>query len=267
MTSQLLVVVALTLAAPRPDPAARGLDLFVHAPDKIAAGGRLPVQVRVFGFPQVARLAPLAGATIEATWDPESLGKKVASAPPVVSAKSDADGRAHLELDVPHGTGTLKLLLSVRNGEHQRTRELSIERLPARAIDLRVSDEAVVPGGALSVWAFVRDAASGRAVAAVPVDFELNGRNVARFSRRLTTDGAGMVAMQVPVPFTEDPDAGWTLTARTASGTDDDVSAVQSLHVREETPGLPSLAVHWKDRSARPGTRVGFRVEARDGTR
>src|SRR3954471_4917423 len=143
MTSKLLVV-GLMLAVNPPaaahaqDPAARGLDLFVHAPDKIAAGGRLPVQVRVFGFPRVSALAPLAGATIEATWDPESLGKKVASAPPVVSAKSDAEGRAHLEVDVPHGTGSLKLLLSVRFGEHQRTRELLIERLPARAIDLRV---------------------------------------------------------------------------------------------------------------------------------
>ncbi len=254
-------------ASARSEPAARGLDLFVHAPDKIAAGGRLPVQVRVFGFPQVSTLAPLAGATIEATWDPESLGKPVAVAPPVVSAKSDADGRAHLELDVPHGTGTLKLLLSARFGEHQRTRELPIERLAARAIDLRVSDEAVVPGGTLSAWAFVRDAASGKAAPAVPVDLELNGRNVAHFSRRLITDGAGMIATQVAVPFTEDPDAGWTLIARTASGTDDDVSAVKSLHVREETPGVPSLAVHWKDPSARPGTRVTFRVEARDGTR
>ena len=124
----------------------------------------------------------------------------------------------------------------------------------------------MVPGGALSAWAFVRDATSGKALAAVAVDVELNGRNVARFSRRLTTDAAGMVATQIPVPFTEDPGAGWTLTARTASGTDDDVSAVRSLHVREETPGLPSLAVHWKQPSARPGTRVTFRVEAHDGT-
>lgn len=256
------------LPAPaRSDPAARGLDLFVHAPDKIAAGGRLPVQVRVFGFAQVSTPAPLAGATIEATWDPESLGKKVASAPPVVSAKADADGRAHLDVEVPHGTGGLKLLLSVRFGEHQRTRELPIERLPARAIDLRVSDEAVVPGGTLSAWAFVRDATSGKALARVPIDLELIGRNVAGFSRRLTTDEAGLAAIPIPVPFTEDPEAAWTLTARTASGTDDDVSAARSLHVREETPGHPSLAVHWKEPSARPGTRATFRVEAHDGTR
>ena len=275
MTSQILVVAGLTLAvipralpaSGRSDPAARGLDLFVHAPDKIAAGGRLPVQVRVFGFSQVSTPAPLAGATIEATWDPESLGKKVASVPPVVSVKSDAAGRAHLEVEVPHGTGKLTLLLSARTGEHQRTRELEIERLPARAIDLRLSDRAVVPGGTLSAWAFVRDAASGKAIARVSVDVELREGSVARFSRRLTTDEAGMVATQVPVPFTEDPDAHWTVNARTAVGTDDDVSAEQSLHVREETPGLPSLAVHWKDPSARPGTRATFRVEARDGTR
>ena len=275
MTSQLLVVVGLTLAviphalpaAARSDPAARGLDLFVHAPDRVAAGGRLPVQVRVFGFLQVSKLAPLAGATIEATWDPESTGKPVASAPPVVSAKSDAVGCAHLEIDVPHGKGKLRLLLSARSGEHQRTRELEIERLDARTIDLRVSDRAVVPGGTLSAWAFVRDTASGKAVARVPVDVELREGTFTRLSRRLLTDTAGMVATQVPVPFTEDPDARWTLSARTALGSDDDVSATQPLSVREETPSAPSLAVHWTQSSARPGTRAAFRVEARDGTR
>ncbi len=278
MTSQVLVVVGLTLAAvPRPlpagvpagrrsDPAARGLDMFVHAPARIAAGARLPVQVRVFAFPRVSTLAPLAGATIEATWDPESLGKKMAAAPPIVSAQSDDAGRGHLDVDVPPGRGPLKLLLSVRFGEHQRTRELPIERLPARAVDLRISDGAVVPGGTLSAWAFVRDAVSGKAISAVPVDVELLEGSVARFSRRLITDEAGMVATQVPVPFTEDPDAHWTLSARTAAGTDDDVSAAQSLHVREETPSAPSLALRWTQPAARPGSRATFRVEARDGT-
>src|SRR3954466_5757436 len=39
-------------AAPRAgDPAARGMDLFVRAPAKGASGGRVSIQVRVFGFP------------------------------------------------------------------------------------------------------------------------------------------------------------------------------------------------------------------------
>jgi hypothetical protein len=56
------------------DPAARGLDLFILAPAEAPSGSMLPVQVRAYGFATVATPAPLGGATVEATWDPESLG-------------------------------------------------------------------------------------------------------------------------------------------------------------------------------------------------
>jgi hypothetical protein len=249
------------------DPAARGLDLFVHAPHEVAAGGRLAVQVRVFGFPTAATLAPLAGAHLEATWDPESLGPHASAAPPVVIATSDAAGRAHLDVDVPRGRGKVKLLLSARAGDHQRTRELEIARLEPRALELRGSDTAVVPGGAVSTWLFVRDRVSGQAIPGVPVDVELIEGNVARFARRLTTDRAGMAAAQVPVPFTDDPGWTWTLNARTALGTDDDATASSVLRVREETPGAPEMSLHWTQPSAAPGTRAAFLIVARDGTR
>ena len=105
LPAALLVVLAFNRpgdAAPR-DAAARGLDLFIHAPAEVPSGATLPVQVRVFGFPTVAKPAPLAGATVEATWDPESLGEKVAKVPPPVSIACDESGRGHLDIEVPPG--------------------------------------------------------------------------------------------------------------------------------------------------------------------
>src|SRR4051812_24855476 len=60
-----------------PRPVARGLDLFIHVPDHAAALGVVPLQVEALGFPTVVSLVPLAGASVEATWDPEHLGPGV----------------------------------------------------------------------------------------------------------------------------------------------------------------------------------------------
>jgi hypothetical protein len=64
------------------DPAARGLDVFVHAPALAPPLGTLPVQVQAFGFPTATGMVPLSAAAIELSWDPEHLGAKVHRAPP-----------------------------------------------------------------------------------------------------------------------------------------------------------------------------------------
>jgi hypothetical protein len=46
---------------------ARGLDLFLHAPDRGAPGATLPVQVVALGFPTAITLRPLEGAPIART--------------------------------------------------------------------------------------------------------------------------------------------------------------------------------------------------------
>ena len=67
-----LASVSTGLSAPE-DPAARGLDIFLHAPLEVAPGTMLPVSILSYGFPQVTRAVPLAHADIEAGWDPETL--------------------------------------------------------------------------------------------------------------------------------------------------------------------------------------------------
>jgi hypothetical protein len=69
------VAVAVAITAPTvpasaasKDPAARGMDLFLPAPKSVPSGGTWPVQIRVFGFSTVSTLAPLAGATVAASW-------------------------------------------------------------------------------------------------------------------------------------------------------------------------------------------------------
>jgi hypothetical protein len=112
------------------DPAARGLDIFVHAAPRAAAGGRLAVQLRVFGFPRAgaagrrARRSDLGSAV---------TGTRASSAPLVVAATADAAGRAHVDVEVPRGKVGATLWLSARWGDHQRTRELTVTRLDARA--------------------------------------------------------------------------------------------------------------------------------------
>jgi hypothetical protein len=251
------------------DGAARGLDLFLHAPDEVLSGGSLPVQARVYGFPTVTTLAPLAGATVEATWDPESLAegkdKPVASVPPAVATVSDGAGRAHLEIPVPSGSGKLKLLVAARWQGHERVRTLEVSRLPRYELDLRASDTQVVPGGTIAAWMLVRDRVTGRPAAHMPVELVLSEGSVSRGTRRLRTDVAGVVSTEVRIPAVDDPDWHWNLTARTVETTGEHVEATLSLGVREETPQAPTLAVRWKTNPVRPGDVASLLIELRDG--
>ena len=253
-------------AAPA-DRAARGLDLFVHEPGKVAGGASLALQIRVFGFVTVSTTVPLPGAEIEAVWDLDSRGGAGVTAPPPSRARTDAAGLAHVDVPVPAGSGPLKLLLSARVAGHERTREITVTRVPAREIDLRVSDSAVVPGGAVAAWAVLRDVASGQPIAGAPLDVELREGKAVRFSQHLVTDGAGMAATRVPVPATDDPDWRWTLVAHTALAGTEGVTVSRDLRVREETPGEPVLQARWAAASIRPGARTSFAIEARDATR
>src|ERR1700749_2538928 len=88
--------------AASPHPAARGLDIFVHAPTEVAPGGSLPIAVEAVGFTSVVTPVRLAHAVIEAAWNPESLGK-VFRAPPAVKVTTDGEGRAHLDVPMPDG--------------------------------------------------------------------------------------------------------------------------------------------------------------------
>jgi hypothetical protein len=256
-------------ARPR-DEAARGMDLFVHAPAKATARGRLSVQVRVMGFPTVSTLAALPGARVEAAWDPESLGALGGPPPPKAVATCDEGGRARLDVEVPAGEGKATLLLAAHWRDHERTHELVVERTHAHELELRVSDAAVVPGGAVSAWVFVRDVAAARPAAGATVDVQLElgteGGAVPVFSRRLVTDAAGMAATRVAVPYTDDPERRWTLTARAGFGAAEVVSASTPLHPREETPGAPTMSAHFAARAALPGSRVPVSIRARDGS-
>ena len=107
------------------DPAARGLDAFLHVASSAPAGSMLSVDIETFGFAQVVEAAPLAGATVDFAWDPEHLGKGVSVAPPPLTVTTDATGHAVARVPVPDGgEDELLLLASIRHGEHARTREI-----------------------------------------------------------------------------------------------------------------------------------------------
>jgi hypothetical protein len=261
-----VAAIAVPASAASKDPAARGMDLFLHAPKSVPSGGTWPVQVRVFGFPTVSTLASLAGATVEAAWDPESLGDKAAVVPKPIAITCDEAGRGHLDMAVPPGRGKLNLLVSAHWQGHERTRTLEVERSQRHDLDLRVNDTDVVPGGKLSAWVVLRDRVTGKPAGKKAVDLALKEGSVARFSRRLVTDQAGLASAEVPIPFVEDPEWKWVLSARTAAGHGDEVEATVTLGVREETPQAPTLRAYWQVTTVPPGSKATFVVEVRDGT-
>ncbi len=253
-----------------PDPAARGLDVFVHAPLSVAPGGLLPIAALAVGFASVVASSPLAHATVEAVWNPETLGT-AASAPPSVKVTTDGDGRAHLDVPMPDGDeGDLELLVGVRSGTHARTRTLKVHRSRALAAELFVPDTQVVPGSAISAWVIVKSTSTGEPVAGAGVHVALLEGGVPRFEVDLVTDGAGSAMTRVPIPRSDDPAWTWTLEARalssTPAGPRRSGADRVTLSPREETPSTPRLSAAWREPAVLAGDRVTFHIDVRDAT-
>ena len=209
--------------------------------------------------------AHLAGAVVEATWNPESLGK-VSSVPPAVKATTDAEGRAHLDVPMPDGDeGDLELLLGVRSGPHARTREIKVHRSRLLDAELHVPDTRVVTGSAISAWVIVRSVSTGEPVAGAPVHVILSEGGVPRFETRLVTDPAGNAMTRVPIPRSDDPAWTWTLDAYALAGGKHHGSSDRvTLVPRDETPGKPRLSAAWREAAVFAGDHVAFRVDVRD---
>lgn len=250
-----------------PDPAARGLDLFVHCPSEVAAGSVLPIQVQAIGFPTVTAPRPLAGATVEASWDPQAWPQGVRPVPGAVSTAADGDGRAHLDMGAPSRSGSFKLLLRVRHGQHERVRSVTIGVGTSLTLSLYVSDRKVVPGSTILAWAFARKSDTGLPVAGTAIEFDLKEGTYVRHRLRVNTDDEGLGAARIPIPQVNGIGMGWVLQVRTTSPQTDEVHAATSLAASDETPGAPVLDVVWDEGEAEPGRPAPFTVTVRDGSR
>lgn len=247
-----------------PDPAARGLDLFIHGATDAAPGGTIALTVEAFGFATVTDARPLAGAIVEAGWDPESLDGD--APPPTVTAKTDPDGRARLAVVVPPGPpASLSLLVGARHGGHARTHAVPIARGPSATVELHVADARVVPTSTISAWARV-SSASGEPLAGAPLVVSLLEGGVARHEARLVSDRGGIAMARVPIPRVDEPVWRWTLRVE-AAGSGSGAAEID-LEPREETPGTPTLEAQWLPARApgqadtrRGGVLAGERVE------
>ncbi|MBI5534913.1 MAG: hypothetical protein HY898_19455 [Deltaproteobacteria bacterium] len=250
------------------DPAARGLDMFLHVPALAAPGGTLPLQVQALGFPTVVSLLPLQDATVEAVWNPESLGPGISKAPQPVRATADRLGRVHLDVPVPEGDERdLELLVSVRSGVHERVRKLTVKRDRSKQVQLYIADSRVVPGSSISAWVLVTTKASGEPSGSTPIELSLLEGGMVRQSLHLTTDAAGSAMGRIPIPRNDDPTWSWELRARIVSGGGSDAgSASTDLTPREETPGTPRLVGSWNESSVRAGQKATFRFRVRDAS-
>ncbi|MEP7122041.1 MAG: alpha-2-macroglobulin family protein [Byssovorax sp.] len=250
-----------------PDPARRGLDLFVHVPDQGAPGGTIPLQIEAFGFPSVVALQPLGAAAVEAAWDPESLGPGLSVAPPPVRGTTDSAGRAHLDVPIPDGdVRDLQLLIGVRTGGHERTRTVKIHRGRAADVALHVVDTHVVPGSSISAWVVVTRASTGEPLARQPMEIRLLEGGYARHTIELTTDDAGTALARVPIPRNDEPSWTWQLEARTIVTMGQPAVASTTLTPREETPGTPRIFANFIGASILAGDPAPFLVRVRDAT-
>jgi hypothetical protein len=254
-------------AAGAPDPAARGLDLFLHVPTQAPPRGVLPVQVEALGFPTAVTTQPLAGVTIEAVWNPEHLGANVSSAPPAVRAKADLAGRAHLDVPVPDGDELeLELLVGVRSGAHARTRAIKVKRVRPYEVALFVPDRRVVPGSTISAWVLVTSALSGSPVPEAPLTLTLGEGGVPRFRTDIVTDVSGTAMARVPIPISEEPTWSWHLSAAARLGAFGAGEGSVDLTPREESPGKPQLRVSWTEDSVLAGGVAHFALRLRDAS-
>ena len=247
-----------------PDPAARGLDVFVHVAPNAAPGGILELTARAYGFPSVTHAVPLAGATLEIGWDPEELDG--AAPPPSVHATTDAEGRARLAIEVPKGLPrALALLVAVRHSGHVRTRSVAVARGATASIELHTADLRVVPTSTISAWVRVVGTA-GEPLAGAGVVVSLLEGGVPRFTEKLRTDRGGLVMARVPIPRIDEPVWEWTLRAQAEAPGVRPTELV--LRPREENPGTPVLEAAWDEPASGvlPGDRVHFEIRVRDAT-
>lgn len=253
------------------DPAARGLDVFLHVPDRGASGGSLPIQIEAFGFATSTSMTPLATAEIEAVWNPEKLGPS-AEAPPAVRGTTDASGRLHLDVPIPVGDEReLELLVGVTKGKHQRTHKISVQRAHLADLLLRVSDSEVVPGDPLAVWARITSASTGLAIPRAPLELTLLEGGIARFSQRILADASGAAVARIPLPRNEDPAWQYELRATAlapdaGSGPPEQVLATSALTLRprESSPSAPWLSVSFDRSSVFPGDHATYVVRLTD---
>ncbi len=249
-----------------PDPAARGLDAFVHGSTSAASGASVRLDVETFGFEQVTSPNPVGGVAIDAVWDPLSFGEARSSAPPAVHAESDASGRAILVVPMPEGDSRdLTLLVGLRLGAHARTRVLTIARTQSIEATLHVADAAVVPGATVNAWVHVTHAHSDEPIANAAVDVNLYEGSYARTKLDARTDLAGMALVRVPVPSSDDPTDKWELRATAHLG-DERATSTQTLSPRDETPGSPFFDARFDDGSVRAGAQASFTILLRDAT-
>lgn len=243
-------------AAKGPDPAERGLDMFVHAASSAVAGDSLALDLIAYGFPSVTVAKPLPAATIEAAWDPESLGPGIDKAPADVSGATDAQGHAHLDIPVPPGEARkLALLVALRHGEHVRTKKIDVQRTGRTLVELRIPDSAVVPGSQMPAWVTVTDARDGGPVRGAPVDVTLLEGDVELATERVTTDASGLSRSTFYVPLSASGVPALSLRARLVSSmfSSSPVQSLVGLRLREESPATPHLLVRWKEIQLKPG--------------
>jgi hypothetical protein len=263
------VVIAQDRGAATTTAVNRGIDLWLYGHSSAPAGGRFDLSVVALGFPTATTLTPLQGASVEAAWDPTSLTRedepKLAVAPPPVLATTDAGGAAMLEIPVPPGSElAMRLVVRVKVGDKERTKELTVQRKRPDSAELFVSDTAVVPGSEVTAWALFEGARAKPGGGDVEV--VLTQGDVVRHRTKTKTDASGTAWARVPIPRSAAAESRYSLDVRRLDADGAVIaSASTTLRTREENPGKPSVNVRFSEGWVAAGSEAEARVRIRDG--
>jgi hypothetical protein len=147
----------------------------------------------------------------------------------------------------------VSLLVSLRHGEHVRTRKIAIKRTAKQRVSLRLADPYVVPGSQIPAWITVTDARTGDPVKGASVDVSMREGELARQIERVVTDASGLARTSLMVPAKATGEPALSMRARLPTANNGFVDETVGITLREERPATPKLAVDWKEHQLKPG--------------
>jgi hypothetical protein len=247
--------VAMHREVPRGD--VTGLEMGIEGSLVATPGAPVRWWITLYEVVRRRELRPAPGCSVRAMASHDR-------AEPIASITTDASGRAALVMPMtdalaesPH----LVLDATCPRGV-RRLFDVDLELDTREQLVLAFDRRSVVPGGSALAIGRVLDRATGRGVAGVDVDIQVQQGGPVGAPRRVRTDGAGMFATMVVAG-----ELGQALgvTAWTVHDDGSSTSAAQSLVVA--TPPAPeslSVRVTTSPAIAAPGALVDVTVEVRD---
>jgi hypothetical protein len=234
-----------------------GLEMGLEGALSAPRGGTLRWLVTTYEVLGLAELRPAADVRIH-------VSTSVQQAEDATVVRSDANGRAMLELPVPaDAPSSFRVVLRLVNAAGvQRRFELSVQTTVGEALEVYFAEPVLAPGAPARVFGRLVDARSSRPRRDAEVELTLRdgaGRPL-QAGQRIRTDAAGLYALVLSVPA----DVRGPLQVEARAGTDEHPVRASAATVVADPRSEPLLVAVRPERTlVEPGGRVPVEVVVR----